>query len=67
MYGHNKNEFNSKKDLLGLVADQQYEAGYHSVRWDGKDNNGNVVSSAIYLYQIQAGDFTQVKKISLLR
>ena len=47
------------------MADAQYEAGYHSVRWDGKDNNGNPVSSGVYLYQLQAGDFAQVKKMSL--
>jgi len=32
-----------------------------------KDNNGNPVSSGVYLYQLHAGNFSQVKKMILLR
>jgi len=49
------------------LTDTQYQAGFHRVRWDGKDKNGNSVSSEIYVYKLHAGDFSQVKKISLLR
>ena len=52
---------------IRTLADAQYEAGYHSVRWDGKDNNGHAVASGIYFYKMQAGKFSQVKKMSLLR
>ncbi len=52
---------------IRILADGQYETGYHNVRWDGKDNNGNVVSSGIYLYQLQAGSFSQIRKMTLLR
>lgn len=59
--------FNTLGQEIRTLANAPYKAGYHSVRWDGKDNNGNPVSSGIYLYQIQAGTFSQVKKMSLLR
>ena len=59
--------FNTLGQEIVMLADQQYEAGHHSVRWDGKDKNGNAVSSGIYFYQLQGGSFTQVKKMSLLR
>ena len=59
--------FNTLGQEIRMLADQQYEAGHHSVGWDGKDNSGNAVSSGIYFYQLQAGTFTQVKKMSLLR
>jgi len=49
------------------LTDAPYEAGYHRVRWDGKEKNGKTVASGIYLYQLQAGKFSQVKKMSLLR
>ena len=59
--------FNTVGQEIRTLANTQYEAGFHSVRWDSKDNGGNSVSSGVYLYQLQAGNFTQVKKMSLLR
>ena len=52
---------------IRTLADRQYKAGFYSVLWDGKDYRGNMVSSGIYLYQLQAGSFSQIKKMSLLR
>ncbi|MFQ5604848.1 MAG: T9SS type A sorting domain-containing protein, partial [bacterium] len=59
--------FNTLGQEIRKLADRQYTAGYHSIRWDGNNENGNPVSSGVYLYQLQAGDFTQVKKMTLLR
>ncbi len=52
---------------IRILADGQYERGYHNLRWDGKDNNGNLVASGIYLYQMQAGSFSEIGKMTLLR
>ena len=59
--------FNTLGQEIRTLTDGQYEAGYHSVRWDGRDINGNAVSSEVYLYHLKAGSLTQVKKMSLLR
>jgi hypothetical protein len=53
-------------DLLGrkietLVSGKQ-EAGTHSVVWDGRDK-----SSGIYFYKLQVGDFTETKRMLLLK
>ncbi|MGD9899269.1 MAG: lamin tail domain-containing protein [Calditrichaceae bacterium] len=50
-----------------VLTDNYYEAGLHSVRWDGKDKTGTAVSSGMYLYELRAGVFVQVKKMFLLR
>ena len=47
--------------------DKRLEPGYHEIVWNSKDNLGNNVSSGMYLYSIQAGDFVAVKKMVLLR
>ncbi len=58
-------------DILGneirTLVDAQYNAGDYSIRWDAKDHNGNPVPSGVYLYQLQAGGFSQVRKMSLMR
>jgi hypothetical protein len=43
------------------------EPGKHSVTWDGRDNKGNVAASGIYFYRIKAEDFSDIKKMTLLK
>ena len=50
-----------------LIEDKAMEAGYHLLQWDGTDRNGSQVGSGIYLYRMQAGEFVQAKKMTLLR
>jgi len=39
------------------------EAAY----WDGKDEIGQAVSSGVYFYQIKAGDFNAVRKMTIVK
>ncbi len=59
--------FNVVGAEIRTLVDEQREAGYHHVRWDGKDKNGKLVASGVYLCQLRAGSFSQVRKMSLLR
>ena len=59
--------FNTLGQEIRKLADTRYHAGFHTVVWDGKDNKGSIVPSGIYFYQINAGQLTQVKKLTLLR
>ncbi len=48
-------------------------AGYHSILWDGLNNNGNQVSSGIYIYVFKARSietkdfFTKSAKMIMLK
>ncbi|MFH1891179.1 MAG: T9SS type A sorting domain-containing protein [Candidatus Zixiibacteriota bacterium] len=58
-------------NLLGeevkvLVNDYQ-SAGDYTIEWDGTDHSGRVVSSGVYFYKISAGDFTEAKKMMLMK
>ena len=35
--------------------------------WNGKTDTGEVVSSGTYFYQIQAGDYTEIRKMVILK
>jgi hypothetical protein len=53
-------------DLLGrriaTLAEGMQEAGSHQTVWDGSG-----VSSGIYFYRLKAGDYTDIKKMTLLQ
>ena len=58
-------------DMLGrevkTLVNQTQDAGYKSVIWDATNDYGKPVSAGVYLYQIQAGEFVQTKKMVLLK
>jgi len=58
-------------DMLGKQISQLVntiqEAGFKSVQWDATNSMGKTVSAGVYLYQIQAGEFVQTKKMVLLK
>jgi len=59
--------FNISGQKVKTIVDDIYRAGYHSVIWDGKSTNANQVSNGIYMYQIIAGEFRDVKKMVVIR
>ena len=54
------------KEITQLVNTTQLP-GFKSVQWDATDSMGRAVSAGVYLYQIQAGEFVQTKKMVLLK
>ena len=58
-------------DMLGrevkTLINQTQDAGYRSIIWDTTNDYGKPVSAGIYLYQIQAGEYIQTKKMVLLK
>ena len=43
------------------------EPGYHAILWNGTNMSGAAMSSGMYFYHIQAGDFRSVKKLILVK
>ncbi len=59
--------FNTLGQEIRTLASGNFQAGFHQVRWDSKDNDGNPVASGIYLYELTSNNFRQVNKMSLVR
>ena len=58
-------------DMLGRTVKQlintTQDAGFKSVIWNATNDYGKPVSAGVYLYQIQAGEFVQTRKMVLLK
>ncbi|MBN1995962.1 T9SS type A sorting domain-containing protein [candidate division KSB1 bacterium] len=54
-------------NLLGVevrtLVNAFKQPGFYRVRWDGRDRNGYEVASGIYLYIMQAGEYTKIAKM----
>jgi len=59
--------YNISGQLVKTLVSECLRPGYHSVRWDGKDANGNKVAAGVYLYRMQAGDYTKTNKMTVVR
>ncbi len=52
---------------IKTLVNQSQDAGNRIAVWDGTDNLGRQVSAGVYLYRIQAGEFSQTRKMLLLK
>jgi len=58
-------------NLLGrrvkTLVKKSMPAGFHSVMWNGTNEKGNPLSTGMYIYQINAGEFHSVRKLVLMK
>jgi len=59
--------FNIVGQKVTTLVDESKKPGVYSADWNGKDANGNSVSSGVYFYRMQAGDFSDMKKMVLIK
>ncbi len=53
--------------LIKTLVDANQEADYYTAVWDGTNNNGQKVAAGVYLYRMDAGGFSDMKKTLYLR
>lgn len=49
-----------------VIQGQTYGAGQYNAHWDGMDNSGSAVASGVYIYELRAGRFSSMEKMTLL-
>jgi hypothetical protein len=59
--------YNGAGQLVRTLVDQLADPGGHVVTWDGLSNSGKPVSSGVYFYRLASGDFSQTRKMVLLK
>ena len=61
------NIYNILGQEVRTLLNRHQTAGEYSIQWDGKNNAGQPVSSGIYIYRIQSGEFIKSHKMMLIK
>jgi hypothetical protein len=59
--------FNVRGQLVKRLVDRFREPGRYAVAWDGVNDRGETVASGVYFYRIRIGNFTDIKKMVVLK
>jgi len=52
---------------VNVILDQELYAGSYTITWNGTNDRGIQVPSGVYLYRIEAGQFSETKKVVFLK
>jgi flagellar hook assembly protein FlgD len=58
---------NYNYELVIILVDEEMQAGYYNVSWDGKDYNGNQVVSGVYYYFLVTDGYAAGNLMMLLK
>jgi len=61
------NVYNVRGQRVRSLFNEYREPGYHSVVWDGRDESGMQVSSGVYFYRMIAGEYTETRRMVLMK
>jgi len=53
--------------LVSRLAEGTYPAGTHTLTWDGRNRDGRLVSSGVYLYRLETADCVETRKMIVSR
>ena len=59
--------YNVMGQKVRTLAQGQHEPGRYKIQWNATNDYGQALSSGMYIYRIQAGDFVSVKKLVLIK
>jgi photosystem II stability/assembly factor-like uncharacterized protein len=59
--------YDSKGSLIRTLLYSELKAGSYTVSWDGRNEADEEVASGMYLYRLQTKDFSETKKMMLVR
>ncbi|MCL2065506.1 MAG: T9SS type A sorting domain-containing protein [Candidatus Cloacimonetes bacterium] len=59
--------YNIRGQKVKTLLNEYVGIGNHNVVWNGTNDNGQNVSSGVYLYRLQTDDFTSTRRMVLLK
>jgi hypothetical protein len=59
--------YNLKGQLIKNLVDEDKKASNYRIVWDGKDNNGHIVSAGTYIVRMNAPEYNSSRKIVMVK
>jgi subtilisin family serine protease len=59
--------YDSAGRLVRTLVDEPMTAGAHTVTWNGLDDAGRPTGSGVFFYRLNAGDFSQSRRMTILK
>ncbi len=59
--------YNTSGERVRVLRDGVEEAGHRTATWDGRNEFGQDVASGVYLYRLEANEYSESQKMVLLR
>ncbi|MCB5246420.1 MAG: carboxypeptidase regulatory-like domain-containing protein, partial [Candidatus Cloacimonetes bacterium] len=59
--------YNSKGQRIRTLLDETKAGGWYQTVWNGRDDNGDFVSSGVYMYRMSAGSYLASRKMMLMQ
>lgn len=59
--------YNISGQIVKTLVNEYRPGGEYTRHWDGSDDAGKLVSSGIYLCNLQAGNYQTMQKMTLIR
>ena len=59
--------YNILGQQVNTLVDKKMSAGYHSVSWDGRNDNGLLLSSGIYFVKVATDNRSYIGKVSFIK
>ncbi len=59
--------YNVLGQQVRTLVNSRLAAGMHEVTWDGRSEGGSSVSSGVYFYRLAAGDFSETRKMLMVK
>ncbi|MDH3890018.1 MAG: PKD domain-containing protein [candidate division Zixibacteria bacterium] len=59
--------YNLVGQRVATLVDGALIDGWHEVEWNGADDSGTRVASGVYLYRLNSANFSQTKKMTLMK
>ena len=59
--------YNNQGRFVRSLLNNTIHVGKHEISWDGRNDQGDSVSTGIYYYRLEGACFSQTKKMILIR
>lgn len=59
--------YNTIGQEVRTLVNEEKPAGQYQISWDGRDNQGRLSAAGVYVYRLEAGDFSQSRQLTFLK